>query len=111
MGLFRKTTSVFTMGLIDFRSDRERTARYTRQTRNAVRRQANAAANQSMYWQPAPPQQMSPQGFQPPPPPVPYLGQPQPWWDAQAGVWRHPAPPPPPPPRQKVPFWKVYRPQ
>lgn len=32
--------SICTLGLIDFRSDKERTARYTRHTRNAVRAQA-----------------------------------------------------------------------
>jgi hypothetical protein len=37
MGLFRKMTSLSTLGAVDFRSDKERIARYTRQTRNAVR--------------------------------------------------------------------------
>lgn len=37
MGLIRKTMSVCTFGLVDYRSDRERTARYARQTRNATR--------------------------------------------------------------------------
>lgn len=32
--------SICTLGLIDFRSDKERTARYARHTRNAVRAQA-----------------------------------------------------------------------
>lgn len=32
--------SICTLGLIDFRSDKERTARYARQTRDAVRDQA-----------------------------------------------------------------------
>ena len=40
MGVFRKTASVLTVGLIDFRSDKERIARYARQTRNAVRAQS-----------------------------------------------------------------------
>lgn len=39
MGLFRKTLSVSSFGLIDFRSDKERTARYTRQMRDEQRRQ------------------------------------------------------------------------
>jgi hypothetical protein len=39
VGLIRKTMSISTMGLVDFRSDKERTARYTRQTRNATRAQ------------------------------------------------------------------------
>lgn len=37
MGITRKMLSVCTLGLIDYRSDRERTAKYTRQTRNATR--------------------------------------------------------------------------
>lgn len=40
MGVLRKTASVLTIGLIDFRSDKERIARYARQTRNAVRAQS-----------------------------------------------------------------------
>ncbi len=39
MGLFRKMTSVLTLGAVDLRSDKERIAMYTRQTRNAVRAQ------------------------------------------------------------------------
>lgn len=37
MGITRKMLSVCTLGLIDYRSDSERTAKYTRQTRNATR--------------------------------------------------------------------------
>lgn len=37
MGLMRKMTSVSTLGLVGYRSDKERTAKYTRQTRNATR--------------------------------------------------------------------------
>ena len=37
MGLFRKLTSISTMGAVDFRSDKERIAMYGRQTRNATR--------------------------------------------------------------------------
>lgn len=37
MGVMRKITSIGTLGAVDFRSDKERTARYTKQTRNAVR--------------------------------------------------------------------------
>jgi hypothetical protein len=43
MGMTRKVLSVCTLGLIDFRSDKERTARYTKQTRDAARAQAKAA--------------------------------------------------------------------
>lgn len=39
MGLFRKLASTVTVGAIDFRSDKERTAMYARQTRNAIERQ------------------------------------------------------------------------
>lgn len=45
MGMIRKTLSVSTFGLIDFRSDKERTARYARQTRNAARKVARHGAN------------------------------------------------------------------
>jgi hypothetical protein len=37
VGFIRKMTSMSTLGLVDFRSDKERIARYTRQTRNATR--------------------------------------------------------------------------
>jgi hypothetical protein len=46
MGFFRKAASISTAGLIDFRSDKERTARYARQTRNAVREQTRAQVQQ-----------------------------------------------------------------
>lgn len=39
MGMIRKTLSISTFGIIDFWSDKERIARYTKQTRNATRRQ------------------------------------------------------------------------
>ncbi|MGL5912020.1 MAG: hypothetical protein ACRCZP_18595 [Phycicoccus sp.] len=35
----RKTLSIFTFGLVDFWSDKERIARYTKQTRNEARKQ------------------------------------------------------------------------
>ena len=40
MGVTRKTLSKFTLGAVDFRSDKERTARYTKQTRKAARNAA-----------------------------------------------------------------------
>lgn len=43
MGATRKLMSFCTFGLIDFRSDKERIARYTKQTRNEVRRQSKQA--------------------------------------------------------------------
>lgn len=39
MGIFRKATSVTTLGLVDFRSDKERVARSTRLTKQAVKDQ------------------------------------------------------------------------
>ena len=42
----RKMTSISTLGLVDYRSDKERIAKYTRQTRNATR--ATVAQNMAM---------------------------------------------------------------
>jgi hypothetical protein len=39
MGLTRKTMSLFTMGAVDFRSDKERTAAYTKGIRRQARKQ------------------------------------------------------------------------
>lgn len=39
MGVIRKSASVLTFGLIDFRSDKERTARYTKKTLEQVEEQ------------------------------------------------------------------------
>jgi hypothetical protein len=49
MGLIRKSLSISTLGLVDFRSDRERTARYSKQTRNAAR--ANVVQNMKLIAQ------------------------------------------------------------
>ena len=38
MGLIRKITSVSSLGAVDFKSDKERTATYTKQTRNELRK-------------------------------------------------------------------------
>jgi hypothetical protein len=43
VGITRKTLSILTAGIIDFRSDKERIARYTRQTRDSVRAQGQGA--------------------------------------------------------------------
>lgn len=40
MGLFRKLTSAATLGAVDFRSDKERTARYTKQQLKLMKQQA-----------------------------------------------------------------------
>lgn len=42
----RKMASVATFGLIDYRSDKERIARYTKQQRDAQRKMAKAAKKQ-----------------------------------------------------------------
>jgi hypothetical protein len=47
MGLFRKTTSLFTMGAIDWRSDKERTAAYARGVRHQARKQTKLLKQQS----------------------------------------------------------------
>jgi hypothetical protein len=47
MGLTRKTMSLFTMGAVDFRSDKERTAAYTRGTRRQTRKQTKILKHQS----------------------------------------------------------------
>ena len=42
--MIRKAASVCTLGLIDFRSDKERIARYTKQTRDVAREAAKREA-------------------------------------------------------------------
>jgi len=42
MGITRKVLSVSTLGLVDYRSDKERTAAYTKATKKAAERQAKA---------------------------------------------------------------------
>lgn len=86
MGITRKMMSLGTVGLVDFRSDKERTAAYTRSTRNAARKQAKAmqqmAQNSAMQAPPVyVPVPMQPQG----PPPGWYVDGIDPsikrWWD------------------------------
>lgn len=43
MGITRKTMSVFTLGAVDFRSDKERAAAYARGTRKHARKAAKEA--------------------------------------------------------------------
>jgi hypothetical protein len=43
MGITRKVLSVSTLGLVDFRSDKERTARSSRRSAKYLRRQAEEA--------------------------------------------------------------------
>jgi hypothetical protein len=47
MGITRKVLSVTSLGLVDFRSDKERTAAYTRGTRKAAREQTKLLAEQN----------------------------------------------------------------
>ncbi|OLT33702.1 hypothetical protein BJF84_21445 [Rhodococcus sp. CUA-806] len=39
MGIIRKTMSVSTLGIVNYRNEAERTSKYTKQTRNAARAQ------------------------------------------------------------------------
>ena len=55
MGLIRKSMSVYSLGLIDFQSDRERMARSARLTKQAVRKQNRMIAAQSRAPRPATP--------------------------------------------------------
>jgi hypothetical protein len=48
MGLFRKISSLGTLGLIDFRSDKERIARYTKGSRKELRKQTRIMQQQSV---------------------------------------------------------------
>jgi hypothetical protein len=56
MGLIRKITSVSSLGAVDFKSDKERIATYTKQTRNELRKlnQDSSAGNHSLTspWSP-----------------------------------------------------------
>lgn len=47
MGLIRKTLSIGTVGLVDWRSDKERAAAYARGTRKHARRAAREAKKQT----------------------------------------------------------------
>jgi hypothetical protein len=46
MGMTRKTMSLLTLGLIDFRSDKERAAAYGRGTKKAAKKSAREAKRQ-----------------------------------------------------------------
>lgn len=89
MGLIRKMSSVSTMGLVDYRSDKERIARSTRQTKQATKKgnkliaQQTAMLQQQLSAQPIQVQQLAPAG-----PPAGWYADPngQPvhrWWDGQ----------------------------
>jgi hypothetical protein len=46
MGLTRKATSISSGGLVDFRSDKEPSARYAKQARNEARKQTRVMQGQ-----------------------------------------------------------------
>jgi hypothetical protein len=48
MGLFRKTTSLMTLGAVDFRSDKERTAAYTKAVRKEAKEQTRLMRLQAL---------------------------------------------------------------
>ena len=64
MGLIRKVTSMSTLGLVDFRSDKERQARYAKQTRDAQREQLKIDKGRAKQPQPPAPQ-ATPAGWYP----------------------------------------------
>ena len=73
MGLTRKLLSVSTLGAVDMRSDKERTARYTQATKKEAKKQtellrqqtraAQQAAQRQAVAQPVPQQSAPPPGF------------------------------------------------
>ncbi|MCU1592467.1 MAG: hypothetical protein JWP11_3723 [Frankiales bacterium] len=66
MGLTRKIMSMSTLGAVDFRSDKERTAAYTRATRNEQRKQTSIMRKQAKGARP----QQWPNGWGPQQPPA-----------------------------------------
>ena len=97
MGLIRKVTSMSTLGLVDFRSDKERIARSTRQSAHEAREQsklmrqqlemqqvelqqraiANAQSGLDRMASPPPPPLAPPAGWYPNPDGSPSMR----WWD------------------------------
>ncbi|MGA6154416.1 hypothetical protein ACPEIC_13850 [Stenotrophomonas sp. NPDC087984] len=47
MGIIRKTLSVSSLGLIDFRSDKERTAAYTKASKKQLKKQTKLMKQQA----------------------------------------------------------------
>lgn len=79
MGIIRKTMSVSTAGLIDFRSDKERTAAYGKGVRKEAKKQTKLmqqqlAAQQASAQPPAPAHAPMPVPVQPPTPQLPPAG-------------------------------------
>ncbi len=91
MGLIRKTMSMSTGGLIDFRSDKERIARSTRQAKNEAKKQTALLKQQNRIQQltaaaaaaSSQPVMPAPVAYQPPTPalpPAPAVQGPPPGW-------------------------------
>lgn len=88
MGIFRKVTSMGTAGLVDFRSDKERTARYTKGSKKEAKKQTAIMQQQLRLQQRAANQ---PAPAQAPPQPVPFQPAPHPPASTTAAGW-HPDP-------------------
>lgn len=82
MGLFRKITSVSTLGAVDFRSDKERTAAYTRRSAREARRQTRILRQQARTAEQIARAQAEQQRLLPPPPVVPPAG----WYPDTTGL-------------------------
>lgn len=85
MGLFRKITSVSTLGAVDFRSDKERTAAYTRRSAREARRQTAIMRDQAKAAQQlakAQAEQQRAAAALPPPPVAPPAG----WYPDTTGL-------------------------
>ena len=54
MGLIRKVASVTTLGMVDFRSDKERQARYAKQSRDIQREQVKLDKKRNQEALPSP---------------------------------------------------------
>lgn len=94
MGLIRKTMSMGTLGAVDFRSDKERTAAYTKAAKKEAKKQTKLQREQAARHRAepatlAPPSTVAP-GWYPEP-----SGQPcQRWWDGT--TWTEQTQPTPP---------------
>jgi hypothetical protein len=91
MGLIRKTLSASTLGLVDFRSDKERIARSGRRTDKGIQQQNKLIAEQNKLIAAVPQQPAPAPARQAPPAALPagwYADVQQPhlvrWWDGTA---------------------------
>ena len=85
MGAIRKMTSVSTLGLVDFRSDKERIARSTRKTSKEARQQTELMQQQVAMQQ----QQIDMQAKQAAAQSAPPQGPPPGWYPDQNGQQRY----------------------